>query len=170
VTHPVPIPALSEEEKARFLSKVGAPDENGCMIWQAAVNNRSGFGQFWVQSRSWPAHRVAWAIANGLAPVTRLEQTCHNKLCCNPAHMVLRQEKGTRQAPVTADPEEVKAEAEIEKETGNPRAVGKRLMEYRRAIVRETIRINRGTGDREVREILIRQARQLAAMQGRMGA
>lgn len=73
----------------RFWSKVkkGGPDE--CWEWQASRGSK-GYGQAWWKpaGRAIGAHRVAYLLEHGQVPAgLQVAHTCHNKLCCNPAHL-----------------------------------------------------------------------------------
>jgi HNH endonuclease len=73
--------------KQRFWSKVNLPDENGCLIWNAGVDNY-GYGQFRIGERNRKAHQVALEFAGieiplGLEP----DHTCEVRACVNVDHM-----------------------------------------------------------------------------------
>jgi hypothetical protein len=64
------------------------PDE--CWPWKIATKN--GYGRFSLNCVEHYAHRFAYALAKGLPPhgrETHVMHDCNNKLCCNPAHLVL---------------------------------------------------------------------------------
>lgn len=63
-----------------------------CWIWTGAIDPKNGYGQFARQSnpaRFVSVFRMAYELTHGRAvPRTRIVRLlCHNKLCCNPAHM-----------------------------------------------------------------------------------
>ena len=73
----------------RFWNKVkkGAPDE--CWEWQASRGSK-GYGQSWWKpaGRAIGAHQVAYLLEHGEIPAgLQVAHSCHNKLCCNPAHL-----------------------------------------------------------------------------------
>lgn len=71
----------------RFWSKVnkGEPDE--CWEWTASLGTK-GYGQFGYEGKILGAHRVAYLLTHGEIPNGKqIAHTCHNKLCCNPAHL-----------------------------------------------------------------------------------
>jgi hypothetical protein len=57
--------------KARFLRHVSPPNENGCVLWTGAIDDK-GYGRMGVERQSRNrvalAHRVAWELANGPIP------------------------------------------------------------------------------------------------------
>lgn len=73
---------------ARFWSKVDvAASQADCWEWQSTLND-GGYGRFFV-NRSWvAAHRFAYEAVNGPIPDGhQIRHMCHNRRCCNPAHL-----------------------------------------------------------------------------------
>jgi hypothetical protein len=70
----------------RFWSKVdqGAPDE--CWPW-TACRILNGYGHFRWGGKMTGAHRVAYELTYGSPGVLEVDHTCHNRSCCNPAHL-----------------------------------------------------------------------------------
>lgn len=66
--------------------------ESGCWLW-LGERNEDGYGKVtrWTGQRwaNYRAHRVAWELANGRPPGAGLvvRHLCHNRPCCNPAHL-----------------------------------------------------------------------------------
>jgi hypothetical protein len=64
-----------------------SPDE--CWIWTGVVRH-SGHGTLLVNGSRKQAHRFAYELSFGPLPVDQeLVQTCNNKLCVNPKHLVI---------------------------------------------------------------------------------
>jgi len=93
------VPPVSAKDIARFWSKVAKAGPDECWLWMAGQFKETGYGQFYLAGRPYPAHVIArWFTTNewpdGLF-------TCHacderypladktNRRCCNPAHLFL---------------------------------------------------------------------------------
>ena len=77
----------------RFRSKVDRGGPGECWPWTAGTQSK-GYGAFGVPGRGvMTAHRVAWALDRGEWPNRGLliRHSCHNRTCCNPAHLQLGQ-------------------------------------------------------------------------------
>lgn len=73
----------------RFWDKVKKAGPDDCWEWQGSVY-RAGYGQTYQPEtqKSTGAHRVAYTLTKGQPlPGMAVAHTCHNKLCCNPAHL-----------------------------------------------------------------------------------
>ena len=90
---PITLEALTAKQLAAFKAKIpqGNPDE--CWEWQG---HRSiyGYGVWiaWLGKRRipWMAHRVAMAFDGRPVPDDLIARhLCHNRACCNPAHLAL---------------------------------------------------------------------------------
>ena len=69
----------------RFWSKV--QKGKGCWEWKAS-RLVFGHGQFSVNGKSVPAHRVSYEFAHGpIPPGLVIDHICHNPPCVNPAHL-----------------------------------------------------------------------------------
>ncbi len=79
---------------SRFLSRV-AKSEGGCWLW-TGTRHSEGYGLTGTKPQEY-AHRYAYQLFLGQIPERgRVTQTCGNRLCVNPAHLLL--ELGTRQS------------------------------------------------------------------------
>ena len=73
----------------RFWNKVNKQGPDDCWEWQASRGTK-GYGQAWWKpaKRAIGAHQVAYLLTYGEIPEgLQVAHTCHNKLCCNPAHL-----------------------------------------------------------------------------------
>ena len=73
----------------RFWNKVNKAGPDDCWEWQASRGTK-GYGQAWWKpaKRAIGAHQVAYLLTYGEIPEgLQVAHTCHNKLCCNPAHL-----------------------------------------------------------------------------------
>jgi hypothetical protein len=86
---------ITEKDKARFKAKL-TPDGD-CLLFRGA-STTGGYGKFWVNNRSVPAHYFAFfsefgdlPAANGLGGTNGLQvaHNCRNRSCCNPRHLRL---------------------------------------------------------------------------------
>lgn len=61
-----------------------------CLIWDRSTTS-SGYGFQTYCDKSWPAHRLAFWLANGKLDITGLtvHHKCAVKLCINPMHLEL---------------------------------------------------------------------------------
>lgn len=82
----------------RFAAKVEVRGPDECWPWIAKARTREGYGLLAKPGDSTGqgnlrAHRVAWALANGLDPLTLPSSlvvrhiVCDNPPCCNPLHL-----------------------------------------------------------------------------------
>jgi hypothetical protein len=96
--------------KERFEEKVCPEPNTGCHLWTAYVD-RDGYGKFKLKGEQRSAHRVAYALYNGLIPEGMLVcHTCDVPSCVNPEHLFLgthadnmkdRDEKGRQAKKLT---------------------------------------------------------------------
>ena len=88
VRRPVAIPALSEQQQARFwmdVDRSGGPD--ACWPWTMATDP---YGHVRIDGTLYLTHRVSFSIANGngLDGDELVRHECDNPPCCNPARLV----------------------------------------------------------------------------------
>ena len=74
----------------RFAAKTAPPNEDGCVLWTAAVGS-GGYGQLNIDGRIEHAHRVAWTLAYGAIPdgLHVRHYVCDNPPCVEPTHLKL---------------------------------------------------------------------------------
>jgi hypothetical protein len=84
----------------RFLAKVSPPDNDGCTLWKASMNNY-GYGTFIIGRKVKKAHRVSYELEFGRIPEgLEIDHTCHtrdksckggvtckHRRCVNPRHL-----------------------------------------------------------------------------------
>lgn len=62
-------------------------DDFGCWVW-AGGRSGSGYGAFWIDGKTRPAHVVMYEICVGPVPAgLELDHVCRNRACCNPDHL-----------------------------------------------------------------------------------
>jgi hypothetical protein len=77
-------PMRYESPKERFWSKVSKG--SGCWLWTAAMSD--GYGVFWFEGRTTPAHRWAFEQENGAIPSAAIvRHHCDNPACVRPDHL-----------------------------------------------------------------------------------
>lgn len=86
-----------------FWSRVSRMGPDECWEWQGGLNH-DGYGVFTEAGKEVKAHRRAYELANGELPpydpatVSSVRHfKCHNKKCCNPAHLKLGTHKENMQ-------------------------------------------------------------------------
>lgn len=78
-----PKPSSEAERFWSFVEKTGRQDE--CWNWTGNKDVR-GYGRFYWKKQQTHAHRIAFELAHG-KPTLVVMNTCHNRACCNPAHL-----------------------------------------------------------------------------------
>lgn len=81
-------PSLASAPLAdRFWAKARRSSDDDCWNWTAMVAG-GGYGQFSVNGKKVPAHRVAYQLEVGAVPDGLvLDHLCRNRLCVNPRHL-----------------------------------------------------------------------------------
>jgi len=79
--------AFTEKDEKRFWSKVGLPDENGCMNWLGS-GTPPGYGQIGFGKRKKYVHRVSYELRVGPIPEgLQIDHLCRNRACVAPVHL-----------------------------------------------------------------------------------
>ncbi len=88
---------------ALFWSKVRIPDNpTDCWEWQSTLND-GGYGRMSRNGKWLPAHRFAYKQLKGDIPEgLQIRHMCHNRKCCNPAHLEVGTQKDNAQDAVDA--------------------------------------------------------------------
>lgn len=88
-----PIPRLTEQQKAKFWSKVDKQSSiAGCWLWLGSTTWRRQstlrYGVWKTSNQQMRPHRVAYTLLVGEIPEgLTLDHSCHNTLCVNPDHL-----------------------------------------------------------------------------------
>jgi hypothetical protein len=70
-----------------FWPKVTAPNDNGCMLWTASLNQK-GYGQFMHRRKMFKAHRLAYELKVGPIPEgLHIDHLCRVRNCVTPEHL-----------------------------------------------------------------------------------
>jgi hypothetical protein len=80
------IPPLSNEQQAKFWSRVEVKGPDDCWPWLGKPGE-GGYGNFVIAYRAYRAHRIALAITKGLPSGLWSCHHCDNPCCCNPNHL-----------------------------------------------------------------------------------
>lgn len=63
--------------------------QGDCLIWTGSLT-KGGYGKLYVAGKLRGAHQFAWEQANGSIPDgMEVGNACHNRACCNVAHLHL---------------------------------------------------------------------------------
>jgi len=78
----------------RFCQYVNRRQDHQCWPWIGAIRGTTGYGQLTEyadkQRKTLSSHRLAWEFVFGPIPQGLLvRHMCHNRLCCNPSHLLL---------------------------------------------------------------------------------
>jgi len=83
---PKPIPAISEQDAARFMRKIDARGADDCWPWLGGVNC-NGYGRINIGGDMYLAPRIALTL-DGRNPGSLIARhKCDNPPCCNPSHL-----------------------------------------------------------------------------------
>jgi len=76
---------LDSKNYKRFIKKVNKT--NGCWLWTAAKSDK-GYGQFKLNGKASPAHRISYTHFVGTIPDgLHIDHLCRNRSCVNPDHL-----------------------------------------------------------------------------------
>ena len=78
----------------RFNFYVRRRQDHQCWSWTGAITEHTGYGQIteWKNNKRYNRrpHRLAWEFCFGpIANNLMVRHMCHNRLCCNPSHLLL---------------------------------------------------------------------------------
>jgi hypothetical protein len=76
---------LTEKLIAKFWSSVERRSD-GCWVWSKGKNSM-GYGVFYIASKPYLAHRVAYLLANGRWPAQHCLHSCNTPACVCPQHL-----------------------------------------------------------------------------------
>jgi len=79
---------LSDNDLARFWSKIDVKGANQCWPWKNSLRGSLGYGQFRIGDKICDAHRIALELKEG--PLKKGRYVCHScdsPKCCNPRHL-----------------------------------------------------------------------------------
>jgi len=118
-----------------YYNKLSEPTPTGCRLWTGVTNN-IGYGFIGFRridpitgepqkgdAGMMTTHRLAFMIANGRGPQQpNINHTCHNKLCCEPTHLVegtqLEKMKAMRADGIYKDRCQIERGPYLHKQTG----------------------------------------------------
>lgn len=66
-------------------SRVKINRQSKCWEWALSTNPQTGYGQ--VGFAPYTAHRLAYQLLVGDPTGLVIRHACHNRICCNPAHL-----------------------------------------------------------------------------------
>lgn len=80
---------LDTVEIARFWSRVEVRKGHQCWPWRYGQDH-GGYGEVRIGTTAEASHRIAYRIATGDIPAGMvIRHNCDNRLCCNPAHLLI---------------------------------------------------------------------------------
>lgn len=80
---------MGDSAAARFWDKV---DKSGdCWLWLGAIRGDTGYGEFWLNRRSFQAHRVSYQLTHNVQLESNqlVLHRCNNRRCVNPNHLYM---------------------------------------------------------------------------------
>lgn len=88
---------------ARFWSNVRVSHRScDCWEWRSTLN-ANGYGRFCHDGKKFAAHRLAYKLVHGdFDDDLVIRHRCHNRLCCNPAHLLAGTQKDNARDAIEA--------------------------------------------------------------------
>lgn len=72
----------------RFWDSIDRSDSGDCWVWSVLYEGDKGYGGFWLNGRSYRAHRISYMRLIGPIPAgLQLDHLCRNRACVNPEHL-----------------------------------------------------------------------------------
>jgi hypothetical protein len=68
-----------------FYERIDKKSKNDCWLWNGPMI--SGYGAYYTAGKTYTVHRHAFALHRGHKPKGKLNHSCNNYLCTNPAHL-----------------------------------------------------------------------------------
>jgi hypothetical protein len=95
--------STQELNRQRLLGSAAIDPASGCWLWQGQISN-SGYGRTMFSAAEGrgmeSAHRASYLTFVGPIPDgTLVRQSCGNRLCINPEHLEVLEEKFAHQQP-----------------------------------------------------------------------
>lgn len=78
---------VDKSDKAYILDRIKVNEQTGCWEWQKSIRQETGYGQ--VGGYPHTAHRLSYMLWKGDVSDLLVRHQCHNKVCCNPDHLLL---------------------------------------------------------------------------------
>jgi len=75
----------SNLSKQYVMDRVEVNSQTKCWEWKLSINPQTGYGQIGI--KPYTAHRLAYSLWVGDADGLTVRHACHNRICCNPAHL-----------------------------------------------------------------------------------
>jgi hypothetical protein len=82
-------PRRTADDVDRFWAFVCRGEADECWLWTGSSSKRTGYGLFWLNGKTTPAHRVAYTLGRGqeIPEGLAIDHICCVRLCQNPAHL-----------------------------------------------------------------------------------
>lgn len=77
---------MDRQSKDYILDRIAVNEDSGCWEWQKSLNPKTGYGQ--IGHPPYTAHKLSFLLWKGESDAQVIRHRCHNKICCNPNHLV----------------------------------------------------------------------------------